>query len=363
MAEAKKHLWSLDILRFLAAMMVCLNHFAGYSQRAAEITSDTDLRAFPQLAAFENIGAVGVQIFFVISGFVIAFSASTRKGRPDAIDFAKARFWRLVPALWLSSTIGFVALWMNGEAIPDLSVRLAKSLFLIPLAPHIDGVIWTLMVEAVFYALIGLSIFRFEKAPLMPIAFRLSIISGIYLTALLTSEFFRWTALITFLHWFPFTLFLFRHGVYFALGISIWAVAMRNEKISPPRLLVLLCFSAIEIWMAMGQVWSDFILASALFALALLFLRWSIRFCAEVSSKRLARLLGDLSYPIYLNHFTLGMCFSYWFAGFATGDMYLVISLAGVFGVSAMVLAVENAIRWRCHPRGIFRTTVRPPLT
>lgn len=363
MARAKNHLFGLDILRFWAALAVCLNHFATYSREAAVVTPNLELRAFPRLALLEHIGAVGVQIFFVISGFVIAYSASSRKGHSGAAAFATARLWRLVPALWLSSLIGFAALWINGTRFLDLFPMLTKSLFLLPVAPHIDGVIWTLMVEVVFYVMIGLSIRIFGTAPLVQIALGLGVASGLYLILLLSSKLSGWTILEQNLRWFPFTLFLLRHGVFFALGMLIWARELEAQKINPAWFVLMGCFGVIEIWFAMQHELPDFLVALFIFAAAMRFFLWSIRWTGEWPYQPLLRWLGDLSYPLYLNHFTIGMSITYWMADFTTGAMHIVASFCGIFAVSLVVLLCEKAIRVEAHPRGIFKTTVRPPLT
>lgn len=51
---------------------------------------------FPKLSAVTAYGAMGVQLFFIISGFVILMSAH---GRPVG-QFAASRISRLFPAYW-----------------------------------------------------------------------------------------------------------------------------------------------------------------------------------------------------------------------------------------------------------------------
>src|SRR4051812_5002148 len=75
-------IWSLQTLRFFAALMVVYlhaAHFAGYSDVVPRWLIKT--------------GGAGVDIFFVISGFVIARIAVGR----TAAEFARARFYRIVP--------------------------------------------------------------------------------------------------------------------------------------------------------------------------------------------------------------------------------------------------------------------------
>lgn len=364
MEKAHDHLHGLDLLRFCAAVLVCLNHFATYARHGLDITPDASQRAFPMLSGFEGIGAVGVQVFFVISGFVIAFSASEKIGANGALKFAKSRFWRIVPTLWLSTLISFCALWISGIAMGDLFLRLVKSMFLFPIGPHIDGVVWTLMVEAVFYLLVGLSVWFLGRAPLFAIAMFLGSSSCLYLTVLLLAHLSGWANVLDALFRFPFTLFLFRHGVFFALGILLW---LRRHGGRRSGLIWMLCFSAfagVEIWFAMGLQIANFVLA-----IAICILFWGCLLASITRPQfrrygRFVRSLGNLSYPLYLNHYALGICITGRLGGMGFSEtQHLLVSLAAVLCVSFLVLRIEQTMRRVIYPRGIFRTMVRPPLT
>ena len=82
-----KHLYGLDVLRIVAAVLVLLNHYAQFGWRDATGFASGNDAAFPLLAPFAGTGAVGVEIFFVISGFVIAMSAVGT----SSSDFVKNR--------------------------------------------------------------------------------------------------------------------------------------------------------------------------------------------------------------------------------------------------------------------------------
>src|SRR5689334_12900580 len=66
--------------------------------------------AFPELLPMTWFGWVGVQIFFVISGFVIANSANA----VSPIAFARSRVLRLYPAVWLCAPVTLMAWWVAG---------------------------------------------------------------------------------------------------------------------------------------------------------------------------------------------------------------------------------------------------------
>lgn len=121
-------------------------------------------------------GSVGVDLFFVISGFVMALSTA----RPGlaAADFLKRRFARIAPAYWVA-TLVFAALLL---AFPSMikepfrldALHLLWSLsFLVSLFPENDipvlTVGWSLNFEMLFYLLLAISLWmaaQFRRAHL-----------------------------------------------------------------------------------------------------------------------------------------------------------------------------------------------------
>ena len=151
---------SLDVMRLLAAQAVMIYHLAFLSW--AESADSHGIRAvtgdpvaFPGAAAWASLGWVGVQIFFVISGFVILMSAENK----TASAFLIGRVTRIAPALWFFSALSALVLLACGELpLAQLCVRLLRSLFLFPVGPWVDGAVWTLVAEAVFYGAVFLLI-------------------------------------------------------------------------------------------------------------------------------------------------------------------------------------------------------------
>ncbi|TXG81574.1 MAG: acyltransferase [Sphingomonadales bacterium] len=81
--STKERLDSVQILRFIAATSVVLLHLSAPLNQKF----DSPLLDFPN-------GRAGVDIFFVISGFIIAYTAA---GTRDAVEFMKRRLFRVVP--------------------------------------------------------------------------------------------------------------------------------------------------------------------------------------------------------------------------------------------------------------------------
>ena len=147
---------SLDILRLFAALLVLVYHyfFLAWSEAPGgggirDVIANGPIYpwALPNLSA----GWVGVEVFFVISGFVIAMSAQGK----TAGEFLKGRFLRLFPGILVFATCAYVVLVSSGVLPIGLATeRYLRTLVLFPKGPWIDGVVWTLVAEAVFYALI-----------------------------------------------------------------------------------------------------------------------------------------------------------------------------------------------------------------
>ncbi len=143
----------LDGLRLVAALMVVGYHFLAYDRGSAKpwgVASDV---AFPALWRPASYGWLGVELFFLISGFVIGMSAWDRT--PG--QFLRSRVTRLFPAYWAAALLTFavLSLW------PLVRTPVTPSEFLVNLTMlneplgvrSVDAVYWTLWVEARFYLL------------------------------------------------------------------------------------------------------------------------------------------------------------------------------------------------------------------
>ncbi|MFD0541250.1 acyltransferase family protein [Actinomadura luteofluorescens] len=145
----RERLSELDLLRFAAALAVVLYHFTGFGGAGAWPVPSQEV--FPEIAPVTRFGYLGVDLFFVISGFVILMSAW---GRGPG-EFGISRLVRLMPAYWVSVLLGAAvyALFRTGHGVPGLIVpnltMLQGGLGL----RNVDAVYWTLWVELHFYVL------------------------------------------------------------------------------------------------------------------------------------------------------------------------------------------------------------------
>lgn len=174
-------LGNIEIFRGLAALWVVGFHAEGFLESRGY--------ALP-FGSFFQIGGAGVDLFFVISGFVIALSLlNSQRG---AMDFAVARLIRIVPAYWtitlLTSLIAAVALanGLKSDAFEGLSPEwFIASLFftsqpIFELQPIVyQG--WTLEYEMLFYAAVAIALFTLKTRWLALILTILLVASAILL--------------------------------------------------------------------------------------------------------------------------------------------------------------------------------------
>jgi peptidoglycan/LPS O-acetylase OafA/YrhL len=148
----KRRLNELDLLRFLAALAVVFFHYAfrGYAK------GDMSAMPYPLLAEPAKYGYLGVELFFMISGFVILMTASSNNLRA----FFISRVVRLCPAFWVCCTLTFLITLAIGQPryTADLYQYIINMAFLSDLlgVPQIDGVYWSLFVEIQFYLMISI---------------------------------------------------------------------------------------------------------------------------------------------------------------------------------------------------------------
>lgn len=138
----------LDALRGIAALAVVLFHF-------------TIMLGRTQSELGLNIGCMGVDMFFIISGFVIFMTIQRVE---DWQSFVRGRFNRLYPTYWACVTIVAILMLLKNQSIhvSKESYELTNNLIIKYLANmtmfqyfikigDLDGSYWTLAIELVFY--------------------------------------------------------------------------------------------------------------------------------------------------------------------------------------------------------------------
>ncbi len=180
---------NIQALRGVAVIMVVLCHLQGV---------ETFFGSGPGLLPkFFLHGAYGVDIFFVISGFIMAtITRGQFQNLNNAARFAFHRITRIYPLYWLYTLLIFLSIiahkYILGHVIPNYHYDLFRSLFLIPQSQSpMLAVGWTLIYEMYFYGVITLLLFLPERLFIKSIIFWAILIfivhyvfkpTGIYLT-------------------------------------------------------------------------------------------------------------------------------------------------------------------------------------
>ncbi len=274
--EGAARLGTVDCLRGIAVSGVCLHHF----------TNGND--AFLSEGVIKSgasLGVHGVQIFFVISGFILPY-AMQRSGyhAEDFLRFIQKRLIRLEPpyliAIFATLTIGSLAGLITGNQDGFANVSLAQFISHLGYAAEISGhawvnpVYWTLAIEFQFYLLVSLLF------PLMMTIPRWVAVA--VLCALAISGFML-----------PSTSFVFRHWCLFLMGIT--AFFKHERMMSSGQILVLL---SVSIMAGIPLLGATGIIAGIATATAITY--WK-------TENRLLRFMGSISFSLYLLHGPVGM--------------------------------------------------------
>lgn len=285
----------IDVLRGLAAMCVVLSHYSWHCVKSfQEAPFGFDLHTI--------FGFYAVQLFFIISGFVISL---TLEKSNNWRDFAFSRLSRLYPAYWATVTLMVVAeilvfgktLWIGGY-VTNLTMLQEFIGF-----PNLDGVFWSLTVELAFYAIMGV-IFATGLLP------RIEVVAAIWLALACLWSLVDQHLGIGLPAFLPRYLVL-RHVPYFVAGIMFYRITVKGR--TPLRVAIIIAALAAAGWIdglwdrdipAVG--WIDGLerlgIAVVLFAIFGFAVTGKLRFAVSP----VTLWLGGISYPLYLCHRNLG---------------------------------------------------------
>lgn len=287
--------------------------------------------------------AAGVDVFFVISGFIMLIT--NRNGTPG--KFAIRRIIRIVPLYWfLTLLLIFLALWLPSQFRTTVvsASAIAKSLLFIPyLNPGHPGEVfpllvpgWTLNLEMFFYAVFALVLFA-------PARFRVAAVGMVLGTLVLVGVATHGRGIA------PELLFYTDARLLeFWLGMLIAHLLVKDSLHLPAGLCIVLIVCGFVLLLTGFPVnllgVGDFtrnIASNVLPAAAIILGTVCLERAGAVRNHPWLRWLGDASYSIYLTHiFSLGV------ARFAWRGMGLErdgLAYAAGFAVFGMVLVVAGA--------------------
>lgn len=287
---------ALDGLRLLAALAVVLFHF-GFRGRTLAFTD----MSLPDWEPVLKYGYLGVQMFFVISGFVIAYSAEGR----TPLQFAIARFARIYPMFVLCMTLTFVLVKSFGA--PYLDATISQWVANLIIKPELlgqaamDGSYWSIFYEIVFYgwifALMALGVFKRANYPVIIVGWLLvSVIDR----AVFVSPLMRYLVLTD-------------QSGFFCAGLVLY-LAFR-EGYTPRNLMLLTLSVAVAMYQSLelaqwnrvnyGTSYSDLVVATSCLVIVAI-IAVAIQRQRTILPAGMMLAFGGLSYPLYLLHQHIG---------------------------------------------------------
>lgn len=316
---------SIQILRGGAALMVVFHHFF---QIFFNHNTSNDILNFLSYHM-----AMGVDIFFVISGFIMAYIINTSPNLTFR-NFILNRIVRIVPNYWFyTGVILFIGLFIEQLHVNNQNLHtILMSLFFIS---HLNPtqslgytptltVGWTLNFEVLFYFLIGLTLFYSRSSSLKKLLLAtISIISIVFLYKLFKFDFYsQIIGQIRLLE--------------FACGILIFILRNNFMTIFENKKLLFLGFVICYLILIFDKlaVFRYITISSFLIYVALFYENFFFKFKNSFIIKSLY-FNGEISYSIYLAHSIVLLVI---FNVFQNTNYYLsfIISLVLIYGVSIL---------------------------
>lgn len=339
----------IEVLRGIAAVSVMMFHCVGLLPWPV---SGTPLAIF-------NIGWIGVDVFFVISGYVITASSIRQKSQPDyARYFWRARLARILPLYYVTSLV-FLSFISAAALDKQAALQILSHLFLMhnffqDAAFSINGVTWSLSVELQFYLL------AFFVAPLMNRVPRVQLFAGFFLllSGVLSYRLVAWRWLretgaseAAFIHMYSQLPALLESFALGALLCVLKLVCVTRGQIIALGLLastMLVAIYCVYTWNA-PHYWDSLIMAvlfrSLVAAFAGLMLLLAISLRAKTSLGPLLE-LGKLSYGIYLWHLVVLYLVQRYAPFKATAAVLCIIVLTMALAKLSYVMIEQPFMRW-----------------
>ena len=328
-ADTKPHYELLDGLRGVAAILVLFYHiFEGLS--FAELQN----KAGDGIITTLNHGHIAVDFFFILSGFVISYAYDDRWRKMSIGGFFKRRLIRLHPMIIMGAIIGFVAFAFVGFERWDHSVAplgwvmiaLLLTMFMIPALPGVpyevrgnnemfplNGPGWSLFFEYIGNILYALFIRRLSVKMLAAFTFILGILHAWFFVGNVSGydmvgvgwtidEVNFWGGLVRML--FP-----------FSMGMLL-ARTFKPRKVKGAFWIcsvMLVAIFAVPYIASDGKASLNSLFEVFCIATVFPYIVW-LGACGSVSGNtgKLNRLLGELSYPLYIVHYPIMYVFYAW---------------------------------------------------
>lgn len=324
----QKPLAGLQLLRGLAAVLVVFHHAA---------RKILDATGSEPHASLYQIGSRGVELFFVLSGFIILY-AHIRDDHTlgAATRYCAKRLLRILPlCLLISSAIIVPELLLKGQDPIHLARIWLSSALVLPMLEYPSPiVIWSLRHELLFYLIFLL--FYIRPAIGLAAIPAWGIIS--YLVSPPESE------------QFYFALFS-NYNILFTFGIASFYLFRRDDRIWRHPAAPWLCgflFLALT-WMTQGVSTHTSLVALAFGPLAMMLILSCARLPLAGQAGAFAKLLGDASFSIYMVHYPVVSAICHFGMKFSpSGDLiYGLASIAGIVAGIICYILIERPVQRR----------------
>lgn len=300
----EKRVKILDVLRVVSIFMVMLYHY---------------YQAYPDIEKNFEFGALGVPLFFIISGFVIYSSLQNTK---DYKTFLIKRFIRLSPAMLICSTITFVffRFLYTGEDNYDNSKNIINYIiantFIDPnfinifigyvKYYYIDMVYWSLWVEICFYTLMGWLFFKCNKNHIILYYIIVSVVGAVVFSSKLI-EFIKIQynvseVYIDYYYLVKRGFIFFSNSFWFLIGIFLYF--LYNDKKNYKYIIyIIICFGINIFLDRFNTTLIIFSILTFIFLMIFIYYPDKMDFiCRPLLCK-----IGIASYSMYLIHYYIGM--------------------------------------------------------
>jgi exopolysaccharide production protein ExoZ len=312
---------SIQYLRFTAASLVVLHHVSASSQ------------SFLQFPA----GASGVDVFFVISGFIMVFI--TEKKERSSFEFFRHRIARVVPSYWVVTVALALALLLlpGAFALSKFSFPhfLASMLFLPYRHPGTGDITplygpgWTLNYEFFFYSLFAIALAINARYRALLVSAALILAAGIG---------FMWPSDRV-----AFGFYTNPISLEFVYGMLIGQIICRGARVGSSASITLIALGVLGL-LAAALYWPILMFSNERFLVwglpAALLVAGSIflELNRGIKSSNLLLLLGNASYAIYVTHFTLvnGLTKVWTRVGGTAGLAFFIISFVAAISIGVL---------------------------
>lgn len=289
-----RYLFLLQIFRGFAALMVVIHHAVGSLKYYHNINNGF-------LDVIGKFGKLGVDFFFILSGFIISYSVYYKYKNPDSfINYIKNRIVRIyIPYLPIGIFMYILYCYFPGFSNGSREISLLTSMTLIPDGNPALSVAWTLTFELCFYLLFSISFYSRELWNYFILFWTILILTFNYTSfanfSINTNPIFR--------------VLKSTYNIEFILGYLLSLLIIYQIKISTKTIIFGLFFLVFFIRVNSISIENNDFYLNYLFSGITFFVLYFVinNFNKKINRSTVMMVIGNASYSIYLIHNPLQM--------------------------------------------------------